>query len=71
MVTGVLAGLAFPPALLLAGGVGAGLTVAAATNTCAMGSLLARLPYNSRAACETPRVTERFAHVARGAGDPT
>jgi rhodanese-related sulfurtransferase len=65
VLTGVLASLAWPPALLLAGGVGAGLAFAATTNTCAMGMLLARLPYNRGAACETPRITDRFAHLTR------
>lgn len=64
VVTGVLASLAWPPALVLAGGIGAGLTFAAVSNTCAMGMLLAKLPYNRDAACETPRITERFAHLA-------
>lgn len=63
VLTGVLASLLWPPALILAGGVGAGLTFAATTNTCAMGTLLAKLPYNRGAACETPRIAERFAHV--------
>ena len=36
----------FPTARFLAGAVGAGLTFAALTNTCAMGNLLAKLPYN-------------------------
>jgi rhodanese-related sulfurtransferase len=64
VLTGVLASLAWPPALVLAGGIGAGLTFAAVSNTCAMGMLLAKLPYNRDAACETPRITERFAHLA-------
>ncbi|GAA1653664.1 rhodanese-like domain-containing protein [Catellatospora bangladeshensis] len=40
-----------PPARYLAGFIGAGLTFAALTDTCAMGMLLAKLPYNR------PRVT--------------
>jgi rhodanese-related sulfurtransferase len=36
----------------LAGLVGAGLTFAAISNTCAMGMLLAKLPYNRGAACD-------------------
>jgi len=64
VLTGVLASLVWPPALILAGGIGAGLTFAATTNTCAMGMLLAKLPYNRGAACEVPRITERFAHLA-------
>ncbi len=60
----------WPPAMLLAGGIAAGRTIAAATNTCAMGMLLARFPYNRNATCETPSVTDRFAQLAtRGTGD--
>jgi rhodanese-related sulfurtransferase len=44
VVAGVACSFLWPPAVLLAAGVGAGLTVAAATNTCAMGMLLAKLP---------------------------
>jgi len=42
----VLASLWWPPARFLAGLIGAGLAIAALTNTCAMGMLLSRLPYN-------------------------
>ncbi|WP_433380756.1 rhodanese-like domain-containing protein [Streptosporangium sp. CA-115845] len=42
----VLASIWWPPARYLAGLIGAGLTFAALTNTCAMGMALARLPYN-------------------------
>jgi rhodanese-related sulfurtransferase len=42
----ILASLWWPPARFLAGLIGAGLTMAALTNTCAMGMLLAKLPYN-------------------------
>jgi Protein of unknown function (DUF2892) len=41
-----LASVAFGPAKWIAAFVGAGLAVAALTNTCAMGMLLAKLPYN-------------------------
>ena len=47
VTTGVVAGhLVSPKLRLLAGAVGAGLTVSAATNTCAMGAALARMPWN-------------------------
>lgn len=42
----VLASFAFPPLAIGALLVGAGLTFAALTNTCAMGALLSKLPYN-------------------------
>ncbi|MGB3484266.1 MAG: rhodanese-like domain-containing protein [Mycobacterium sp.] len=50
----VAAGVAISPVLpgaqWVAGAIGVGLTVAALTDTCAMGMLLARLPYNRRGA---------------------
>jgi rhodanese-related sulfurtransferase len=46
VLAGILASLVWPPARFLSGAVGLGLTVAALTNTCAMGMLLAKLPYN-------------------------
>ncbi|MEI5525488.1 rhodanese-like domain-containing protein [Streptomyces brasiliscabiei] len=45
LVSGI-AGLFVPGLHLIGTAVGAGLTVAALTNTCAMGMLLAKLPYN-------------------------
>jgi rhodanese-related sulfurtransferase len=42
----ILASLRFPRARFLAGGIGAGLTTAALSDTCAMGAALSRLPYN-------------------------
>lgn len=42
----VVASAAVPRLKWLAGGVGAGLATAAVSNTCAMGALLSRLPYN-------------------------
>ena len=65
VLTGVLASLVFPPAVFLAGGVGAALTLAAVTNTCAMGSILAGLPYNRRGV----GITERVAQLVAPAGD--
>ncbi|MCQ1946125.1 MULTISPECIES: rhodanese-like domain-containing protein [unclassified Arthrobacter] len=50
----VIAGLAggrfvSPKVRLLAGGIGAGLTFSAATNTCAMGQALSKMPWNKAA----------------------
>ena len=42
----ILVSIVFPPARFVAGFVGAGLVFAAVSNTCAMGMLLAKLPYN-------------------------
>ncbi|MEU3018940.1 MULTISPECIES: rhodanese-like domain-containing protein [unclassified Nocardiopsis] len=46
VLTSVLASLVWPPAVAVAGLVGAGLVFAAVTDTCAMGMALTRLPYN-------------------------
>ncbi|MDT3439405.1 MULTISPECIES: rhodanese-like domain-containing protein [unclassified Pseudofrankia] len=46
VLTAVLASVAVPPAKWAAAVIGAGLTFAALSNTCVMGMLLAKLPYN-------------------------
>lgn len=46
VLASILLSLIFPPARFVAGALGAGLVFAAVTNTCALGMLLARLPYN-------------------------
>lgn len=46
VATSVLASTVWSPARFVAGAVGAGLTYAALSNTCAMGMLLAKLPFN-------------------------
>ncbi|MCP9948994.1 rhodanese-like domain-containing protein [Actinomadura madurae] len=51
VLIGVVGGLAVPGLEWLAAGIGAGLTVAALTDTCMMGTLLARLPFNRAPAC--------------------
>jgi rhodanese-related sulfurtransferase len=51
VVLGTVLGVVVSPGfLLLSGFVGAGLVFAGVTNTCAMGMLLAKLPYNQQAA---------------------
>lgn len=58
----VLASTVSPRLKWLAGGVGAGLVTAAVTNTCAMGSLLSRMPWNSRgASCDMQQVVAALA----------
>jgi rhodanese-related sulfurtransferase len=58
----IVASLRFPRLKWIAGGVGAGLAVAALTDSCAMASVLARLPYNRPIACDTARVVEQLRH---------
>ncbi|MCZ7379887.1 rhodanese-like domain-containing protein [Micromonospora sp. WMMC250] len=52
----ILASLVVPGAKWVAGFIGAGLTFAAITNTCAMGILLSKLPYNRGASCDIDSV---------------
>ena len=67
VLAGVLGSVAFEPAKWLAGAVGAGLAVAALTNTCAMGMLLSKLPYNRGATCDVSAVVAELARAgARG-----
>jgi rhodanese-related sulfurtransferase len=56
----VMGGLLLPGLQYLAAVIGAGLAVAALTNTCAMGMLLARLPYNRGASCDLDTVVDRL-----------
>jgi rhodanese-related sulfurtransferase len=62
VATSVAASVVWPPAALLAAAVGTGLVVAAATDSCAMGLALSRLPYNRRRrdACDLPGVVARL-----------
>ena len=56
VVAGLLAGKFISPKLrVLAGAIGTGLTFSAATNTCAMGQALSRMPWNRTAAEPTAR----------------
>ncbi|MDY7104856.1 MAG: rhodanese-like domain-containing protein [Actinomycetota bacterium] len=48
----ILTSLVYPPALVVAGFVAAGLTFSAVTNTCALGMALSRLPYNRGPRCD-------------------
>ncbi|NES31274.1 DUF2892 domain-containing protein [Micromonospora terminaliae] len=52
----VLASVFVPGLKWVAAFIGAGLTFAAVTNTCAMGMLLSRLPYNRGASCDLDTV---------------
>ncbi|MEU5878670.1 rhodanese-like domain-containing protein [Spirillospora sp. NPDC047279] len=52
VLIGVIGGLVVPGMVWLAAAVGAGLAVAALTDTCLMGTLLAKLPFNRAPACD-------------------
>ncbi|XRQ09128.1 rhodanese-like domain-containing protein [Actinomadura welshii] len=53
VLIGVVGGLFVPGLEWLAAAIGAGLTIAALTNTCMMGMLLSKLPFNRAPACNT------------------
>lgn len=52
VLASVLGSIFVPGLKWVAGFIGAGLTFAAVTNTCAMGMLLGKLPYNRGASCD-------------------
>ncbi len=56
VLVGVIASQFVAPLVWLAGAVGFGLAFSAATNTCAMGMVLAKLPFNSGPSCNIDQV---------------
>ena len=60
VLAAVLASLAIPGLQWLAAVIGAGLAVAALTNTCLMGNLLSRLPFNRTARCDVDTVVRQL-----------
>ncbi len=59
----VLLSIVVPGAEWVAFAIGAGLAFAALTNTCAMGMLLARLPYNRGARCDLSAVVSQLVNT--------
>lgn len=60
VLSSVVLSLAIPGTQWIAAAMGAGLTVAALTNTCAMGMLLSRLPYNRGASCDLDSIVAQL-----------
>lgn len=60
VLTSVLASTVVPRAKWVAGAVGGGLTFAALSNTCAMGTLLSKLPHNRAASCDVDAVVREL-----------
>ena len=56
----ILVSIVVPGVKWVAFAIGAGLTFAAVTNTCAMGMLLAKLPYNRGASCDLQTVVAQL-----------
>ncbi|MGV0838372.1 rhodanese-like domain-containing protein [Mycolicibacterium thermoresistibile] len=60
VLTSIVGSVAVPKLKWVAGAVGGGLTFAALSNTCALGMLLSKLPYNRGASCNIQTVTGQF-----------
>ena len=60
MALSIVVSIVVPGAKWVALAIGAGLAFAALTNTCAMGMLLARLPYNRGATCDLRTVVAQL-----------
>lgn len=60
VLSSILASAAVPKLKWLAAGVGGGLTFAALSNTCAMGMMLSKLPYNRGATCDAQTVVSQL-----------
>lgn len=61
VLTSILASIVFPPARFVAGFVGAGLTYAALSNSCAMGMVLAKMPWNAAPTADVDHALTRIA----------
>lgn len=60
VLSSILGSIAAPKLKWVAGAVGGGLTFAALSNTCAMGMLLSKLPYNRGASCDAQSVVSQL-----------
>ncbi|MDJ0768421.1 MAG: rhodanese-like domain-containing protein [Ilumatobacter sp.] len=60
VLVSILASLVFPKLRFVAGGIGAGLTFSALTDTCTMGELLSKLHYNRGPVCNLDRVLDEM-----------
>ena len=61
MLSSVLGSVAVPRLKWLAAAIGGGLTYAAVSNTCAMGTALSKLPYNRGASADAETVLAQLA----------
>ncbi|WP_327002421.1 rhodanese-like domain-containing protein [Dactylosporangium sp. NBC_01737] len=66
VLLGVLLSVAVPGARWVAAAMGAGLAIAALTDTCAMGMLLAKLPYNRDASCNLDTIITQLRDIPAG-----
>ncbi|HSJ19357.1 MAG TPA: rhodanese-like domain-containing protein [Nocardioidaceae bacterium] len=63
VLTSILGSTVVPELKWVAGAIGGGLTFAALSNTCAMGMLLAKMPWNRTASCDVDEVIKALAEV--------
>jgi len=63
-LSAIIVSVFVPRAKWLAGGVASGLLFSAVSNTCMMGSVLAKLPYNQTDNCDIPRVLAEMRKAA-------
>ncbi|MET7709578.1 rhodanese-like domain-containing protein [Micromonospora sp. NPDC005413] len=64
VLVSVLGSVFVPQLKWVAGFIGAGLTFAAVTNTCAMGMMLGKLPYNRGASCDLDTIVGQLRESA-------
>jgi rhodanese-related sulfurtransferase len=60
VLSSILASIAVPKLKWVAAAIGGGLTFAAVTNTCAMGTALSRLPYNRGATYDAQKIVSQL-----------
>lgn len=60
VLSSILGSIAVPKLKWVAGAVGGGLTFAALSNTCAMGMMLSKLPYNRGATCDAQTIVSQL-----------
>lgn len=60
VLSSIVASVWAPKARFVAGALGAGLTFAALSNTCAMGMMLSKLPYNRANTCDVNAVVDQL-----------
>lgn len=65
VLTGVLTSVVVPGMKWLSAAIGGGLAMAALTNSCVMGQLLSRLPYNRDASCDLQTVLAELTDTGR------
>ena len=68
VLSAILGSVAAPKLKWVAGAIGGGLTFAALSNTCAMGMMLSKLPYNRGAACDADTIVSQLVGSTTAAG---